>query len=96
MCSPYTLMLYLIKYNVEFPLFLSFVVAKICPPSQNHFPTAPMTDISTPSLPSTAQAFNYDTPPPSYDGVRNQVPRGNKSSQYVPTHSTSKFDRLRY
>ena len=86
----------LIKYNVEFPLFLSFVVAQICPPSQNYFPTAPITDLSTPGPPSTTQAFNYDTPPPSYDGVRNQVPRGNKSSQYVPTHSTSKLDQLRY
>ena len=87
---------YLIKYYVKFPLFLSFVVAQICPPSQNYFPTAPMTDLSTPSPPSTTQEFNYDTPPPNYDGARNQVPRGNKSSQYVPTHSTSKFDQLRY
>ena len=86
----------LIKYNVEFPLFLSFVVAQICPPSQNYFPTAQMTDLSTPSPPSTTQAFNHDTPTPSYDGVRNQVPRGNKSSQNIPTHSTSKFDQLRY
>ena len=89
-------MIYLIKHNVEFPLFLSFLVAQICPSSQNHLPTAPMTDLSTHSPPSTSITFNYDTPPPSYDEVRNQDGRGSEPSKHVPHHSTGKFDQLKY
>ena len=89
-------LIYLIKYNVEFSLFFSFAVAQICPPSQNYIPIAPITDLSAHIPSSPPKTFNYDTPPPSYDTVRNQVHRGTESSQYVPTHSTSKFDQLRY
>ena len=76
--------------------FLSFVVAQICPPSQKYLPTAPMTDLSTHSPPSTSTTFNYDTPPPTYDEVRNQAGRGSEPSKHVPHHSTGKFDQLKY
>ena len=76
--------------------FLSFIVAQIRPPSQKYFPTAPMTNLSTHSPPSISTTFNYDTPPPSYDEVRNQAGRGSEPSKHVPHHSTGKFDQLKY
>ena len=76
--------------------FLSFVVAQIRPPSQKYLPTAPMTDLSTHSTPSTSTTFNYDTPPPSYDEVRSQACRGSEPLEHVPHHSTGKFDQLKY
>ena len=76
--------------------FLCFVVAQICPPSQKYLPTAPITDLSAHSPPSTSTTINYDTPPPSYDEVRNQAYRGSEPSRQVPNHSTGKFDQSKY